>query len=947
MTVIEQVFIKILNMSLNATFVVIAVLFLRFFFRKIPKKYSYLLWMIVFLRFLWPFTVESVVSLIPVASEPITYERLASIMPNEEDGIDYGFDIANKDNTASHNNGVDISGEGDINGAENSQVGENFLLDNNYLLEEGINANTKATHRFDYIEIASIIWLTIVVFLLSVSIIKLSKLKVKLRTATFASVQFGKSSERIYETDQIVSPFIIGFVRPRIYLPIGLSDREKYHVIKHEQMHWKRKDYLVKLIAFFAAILHWFNPFVWLSYYLLIKDMEMSCDEMVMEQTNEDIRQDYSRSLLSLSIKQSGLLFPLAFGESNTKSRVKNVLNFRKPSSWVSIVAIILVVITAVTLLTNSKQVNVDESHKDEQQTSEDIMEEYTQRNALAEELYKNRTNYIGDNSKILALIGSLPIPEGLKYKSIELQTTTKPYELHVYYKYDLDNIVDTIDNDVEFKNAVLLFATIENMEKYTIHRTQDGGENRLSYTRSELEELFGDLYSYSESPEKLKRLMNIIDNYLDGIPVSVETAQYNGKPLTIGIIGEAPDIREEQVKFVTIQFSDLGDEKFQEQYDAIFITKDNLSEAAGDKYASIYKESIIPFFFIQSEKSHVPFINEGLSYEEVPDFENGSYVTGILQSINQGWGLGLYNDTWNSTNIKSVYSQIFETIEKTLDPKALAHVMSMDFRKLLAEKLQIDYDTKSINVVSGNIVTDNGISMTVGSTYNNGVVGTALLAFSKDNGEIFYNSMNPNLESIVLKLENDKELECLFTTELSEDNKILLCYLSYVNTADRTYDLVTFDIHNLINNQSQVEGVTFKDEIIYGNWSSTIALMDGDETIRAANTTLSKTVSMCGKELQIDNVILASNAVIFNTTVLKDEGIPTNMDALLSSVSTQSGAYYGVYVKLVYEDGTISDEIDCTLDDEGNIIAWLIEPIDMHSVKTVIVGDVSIDMKK
>lgn len=932
MTEISQVFIKIFNMSLNASFVVIAVLFLRIILRKIPKKYSYLLWIIVFLRFLWPFTVESVLSLVPVKSEPITYERLTSLLPYDEGDLDYGFDETRS------------NASGTIYSSTTATATENISSNTT------TNEISMTTNRLEYIEIASFIWVTIALLLTFVSIVKFGKLKVKLQTATFANVQFtSKSYDRIYETDQIVSPFIIGIVMPRIYLPIGLSDTEKYHVVKHEQIHWKRKDYLVKLITFFAVILHWFNPLVWVSYYLLIKDMEMSCDEMVMEQSKEDIRQDYSRSLLSLSMKQSGLLSPLAFGESNTKSRVKNVLNFKKPSSWVSLIAILLVVISAATLLTNSKQVNEVEPQigVDEAQTSEDITDKYTKRNVLAKELYKNRTNYIGDNSKVLALLSGLPVPEGLKYKSIELQTTTEPYELHVYYE-DLDKLVDTTDNDsdIEFKNAMLLFATIENMGQYTIHRTYDGGESKLSYSRSELVELFGDLYSYSESPEKIISFMGIVDSYLDGVPVSVETPQYSGRSLTIGIIGEVPDVREEQVKFVNIQFSDLEEKPFQEQYDAIFITKDNLSEAAEDKYASIYKESTIPFFFIQSDKSYFPFLYEEGSYDEVTT-PSEYYITGILYTINQTWQFGTYNNIENATNIKDAYSRIFETIEETPDPKAVAHVMSLDFRKILAEKLKINYENKNLSLVHGKMVSYNGITMTVGSTYNSGVVGSALLAFSKDNGEIFYNSMNPNIENISLKNDGDKELECLITTELSEDSKILFCYLSYVNTASRTYDLVSFNIQNLINNQSQMNGVTFKDEIIYGNWSSTIGLVDNDETIKVANAKITETVSMCGKELQIDSVKLSNNAVIINTTVLKDEGMPTDMDASLSSVSTGSGSYYGVYVQLVYEDGTTSDKIDCKLDEEGNIIAWFYEAIDMQSVKVVMVGDVSIEMKK
>lgn len=916
---IEQIFIKILNMSLNASFVIIAVLFLRLLFKKLPKKYSYVLWLIVFLRFLWPFTLESVVSLLPVTSEPITHERLTDITSKvlNDRPID-STAVTKQANT--HNTSY--------NDAQSKVIAP---------------VDVDISSSLNYVEVASIIWLGIGLLLITVSVVRLIKLNMKLNTATLINEQY----DRVYETDQISSPFIIGIIRPRIYLPIGLTYKEMQHVIMHERMHWKRKDYLVKLIAFIAVILHWFNPLAWVSFYLITKDMEMSCDEMVMEQTKEDIRLDYSQSLLSLSIKQNGLLTPLAFGESNTKSRVKNILNFKKPSTLVSVVAILLVLIIAVTLLTNSKEVNDIElqANKNEPEASEDITRQYTIHNALAEDLYQNRTTYIGDNSKVLALIYGLPVPEGLKFKDIGLQTTTEPYELHVYYEYDPDNMVDKIDNDIEFKNAMLLFATVENLGQYTIHRIYDGGESTLSYRRSELVELFGDMYSYSESLEKLIRFMGIVDNYLDGVPLSVETEPYKGRALTIGIIGKAPDVREQQVKFVNLQFSDLEKSKFT-QYDAIFITKDNLSEAAQDKYASIYKESTIPFFFIQSDKSHIPFLEVNLSYEDVPNMGNFNYATGSLYSMEMGWAYGLYNDVENENNIKNAYSRIFEQIIQIPSLKAFDSVKSIDFRKLLSQKLNINDDNEKLFEFAGDMVSNNGITMKVGSTYSNGNMGIVLLAFVKDNGEIFYNSMTPDLKDVsLLKYNSNKEVECQIITELSKDSKVLFCYVSFTSAKGLINEIVYFNFENLSCNQSQVEGLTFKDEIIYGNWSSRMWVFENDETITATNTTLSKTVSMCGKELQLNNVSLANTVAIINTTVLSDVGLPSGWDVQLSSVSTRSGSYYDVYVEVIYEDGT-SNKTDCTLDEDGNIIAWFLEPIKMESVKTVVVGDVSIDVK-
>lgn len=145
----------------------------------------------------------------------------------------------------------------------------------------------------------------------------------------------------------------------------------------------------------------------------------------------------------------------------------------------------------------------------------------------------------------------------------------------------------------------------------------------------------------------------------------SADTKTYDGRGLSIGIIGESPEIREKQVTFTKIGFKNLEQEDYDSKYAAIFITKDNLYEAAQQKYAQIYKNSDIPFFFIQSDKSYVPFIQEDLSYEDAPVMNDLTYVTGIKYEDNilNFWGYGLFNDIENQANIEDVYSRIFGTI--------------------------------------------------------------------------------------------------------------------------------------------------------------------------------------------------------------------------------------------------------------------------------------------
>jgi hypothetical protein len=146
----------------------------------------------------------------------------------------------------------------------------------------------------------------------------------------------------------------------------------------------------------------------------------------------------------------------------------------------------------------------------------------------------------------------------------------------------------------------------------------------------------------------------------------TIDTPLYEGKSLVIGVIGDAPNIREKNVDFKKITFNQLVDQNLSPDYDAIIIMKENLTEAANQRYAKVYKYAGIPFFFMESKKSYLPFINEEMSYEDVPDLKSGNYATGYFQSgkAYQYWGYGLYNDKVNEPNIENVYTRIFTTIE-------------------------------------------------------------------------------------------------------------------------------------------------------------------------------------------------------------------------------------------------------------------------------------------
>jgi beta-lactamase regulating signal transducer with metallopeptidase domain len=179
-----------------------------------------------------------------------------------------------------------------------------------------------------------------------------------------------RSSDGVYETDRINSPFVLGFISPRIYLPSGIGQPHREHVINHEQTHIRRNDCIVAAVAYATLAIHWFNPLVWAAYYLMLHDMESSCDEAVLRDSNTDIRRDYSLALLSVASNQKRLPIPLAFGEAGVKQRVVDVLRFRKPERAVVAVAAIAAIALAIGLSVKPENGNISSALERAEQAS-------------------------------------------------------------------------------------------------------------------------------------------------------------------------------------------------------------------------------------------------------------------------------------------------------------------------------------------------------------------------------------------------------------------------------------------------------------------------------------------------------------------------------------------------------------------------------------------------
>ncbi len=310
----SRLFIALLNVSLAASFVALAVMLVRLLLKRAPRVFSYALWAVVFFRLACPLAIE-----IPVRINPIAPQTVPQ-------------DIVYAQNPAIH------SGVAFLNSAVNE------------LMESALPpvAPENSINPLQLIlEAGAYIWLAGITALLIYAAFSYMRIRRGVGWAV-------RVKENIYETDRIKTPFILGCVRPRIYIPSGLSAGELGYILNHEQIHIKRLDHLVKPLAFLIAVAHWFNPLAWLSFYLLVQDMELSADESVIGAAGSDIRRDYSRSLYALSARNSGLLSPLAFGETGVKSRVKNVLRFRKPVLWESLLSAVLVCLTVVALSTSA-----------------------------------------------------------------------------------------------------------------------------------------------------------------------------------------------------------------------------------------------------------------------------------------------------------------------------------------------------------------------------------------------------------------------------------------------------------------------------------------------------------------------------------------------------------------------------------------------------------------
>ena len=316
-------FIEILNNSLIASLLIFSVIIVRMIIKKAPKWFSCMLWGFVAIRLIFPISIESVFSLVP-SSKPIPSDIEYLEMPQIESGVEV------------------------INQVVNPVVEQNFTS----------QIETSTNPLQIVVMVCSILWILGIIGLLTYSFITYLLLKKKVATSR-------KIFSNLYICDEVATPFILGIIRPRIYLPTGISEKTRECILEHEMAHLKRFDHLWKPLGFVILAVYWFNPLCWVAYVLLCKDIELACDEKVTKNKDKEWKATYCQALLDCN-KQRRIIAvcPVAFGEVSVKDRVKSVLNYKKPAFWIVAIAIVSSIIIVICFMTNPKSFSNKENEK-------------------------------------------------------------------------------------------------------------------------------------------------------------------------------------------------------------------------------------------------------------------------------------------------------------------------------------------------------------------------------------------------------------------------------------------------------------------------------------------------------------------------------------------------------------------------------------------------------
>lgn len=432
----SSLFMDIVNMSVSATYIAIVVIILRFALKKAPKRFSCLMWVLVAIRLVCPFSIESIFSLMPtnrkIAVETPSFNMVTDNIPDT-----YGGSVS----------------------ATNGGISSGDII-------------IPAQDQVNVAQILAIIWVIGVLVMLCYSFVSFFRMRNKVKTAV-------KIEDNIKLCDEIKTPFILGVFKPNIYIPFNSDMGDREYITKHEKTHIERGDHIWKPFGFLLLAFYWFNPVLWIAYILFCKDIELACDERVIMEMGVEKRKCYSNALVNCSVPGKLIAAtPLAFGEVAVKKRINFVLNYKKPAFWVSVVAVVLIVATSVCFLTDPVSVNTKEttskskeSQKQEIPTTENsipvvqitesVTEKTTEKNKISTKVNnKITTSYSGNDNTTQK--GSENDTTNGTIKETEEATTQKEIpdtteklqstDPEFYYAPDNSTIVLTFTNELDSK---------------------------------------------------------------------------------------------------------------------------------------------------------------------------------------------------------------------------------------------------------------------------------------------------------------------------------------------------------------------------------------------------------------------------------------------------------------------------------------------------------------
>ena len=326
----EKLFINIFHMSGSASYLILAVLLVRFLLRKAPKSMRSFLWLLVGIRLIVPFSVESIFSLIP--DTPTVEEYIyQTIQPNSNSTV-----------------------------PEKQPINQQIQHKDVHIREKNISSS------FTTVQICTWVWIFGVILMFCYLALSWLRLRSCVKVSVPLEVVLndnnkGKNIIKIYRNDKLESPFLFGIIHPRIYVPSSISSEELPYVVQHELTHKKRKDYLIKPAGFLILSVYWFNPCVWIAYIMLCKDIELICDEYVIKKLGTEYKKAYSQALLNSAANRHVITAcPVAFGEVGVKERVKNVLHYKKPAFWVLVAAVLVCIAVPVCFMTQKKSAKAE-----------------------------------------------------------------------------------------------------------------------------------------------------------------------------------------------------------------------------------------------------------------------------------------------------------------------------------------------------------------------------------------------------------------------------------------------------------------------------------------------------------------------------------------------------------------------------------------------------------